>query len=159
MKSMVRIGAMTAALIAGAAFASVQAATKSEMSTKEGRTPAATHAGSKIGPHYGYQGRSSAKKGYRLQKGAEGRSSFGPSSVQGSQIREDIIGNKSARVGRVSFALNVGTVVPRNMHFATLPPRVVKLMPRYRGFKYIVVKDKIVVVDPRTYRIVAVIRA
>lgn len=158
MKSMVRIGAATVALIAGAAFANVQAATPGEMSAKERRTHAATHAGSNIGPHYGYQGRSSAKE-YRRQRGTEGRSSFGPSSVQGSQIREDIISNKSARVGRVGFALNVGTVVPRNMRFATLPPRVVKLMPRYRGFKYIVVKDKIVVVDPRTYRIVAVIRA
>jgi hypothetical protein len=158
MRSMVRIGAATAALIAGAAFAIAQAATPREMSTNEHRTPAATHAGSKIGPHSGYEGRSSAK-GYRHQRGAEGRSSFGPSRGQGAQIREDMINNKSARVGRVGFALNVGTVVPRNMHFATLPPRVVKLMPRYRGFKYIVVKDKIVVVDPRTYRIVAVIRA
>lgn len=92
-------------------------------------------------------------------QGTEGRSSTGLSQEQNVRIREDIIKNRAARVDNVDFALNVGAVVPRHIHLVPLPARVVRIMPRYRGFKYIVVRDEIIVIDPRTYRIVAVIGA
>ena len=40
-----------------------------------------------------------------------------------------------------------------------LPVRVIEFAPQYRGFEYILVGDEIVIVDPRTHRIVAVIPA
>ncbi|MCK1626522.1 DUF1236 domain-containing protein [Bradyrhizobium sp. 160] len=57
----------------------------------------------------------------------------------------------------VNFSLNVGTVVPRDVHLSTLPPDVVEIVPQYRGYSFALVKDQIVVVDPATYRIVTVL--
>ncbi|TQF32349.1 DUF1236 domain-containing protein [Bradyrhizobium sp. UNPA324] len=58
---------------------------------------------------------------------------------------------------RVNFSLNVGTVVPRDVHLSTLPPDVVEIVPQYRGYSFALVKDQIVVVDPATYKIVTVL--
>ncbi|MFK4384496.1 DUF1236 domain-containing protein [Bradyrhizobium sp. USDA 223] len=57
----------------------------------------------------------------------------------------------------VNFSLNVGTVVPRDVHLSTLPPDVVEIVPQYRGYSFALVKDQIVVVDPATYKIVTVL--
>ncbi|WFU22946.1 DUF1236 domain-containing protein [Bradyrhizobium sp. CB1717] len=57
----------------------------------------------------------------------------------------------------VNFSLNVGTVVPRDMHLSTLPPDVVEIVPQYRGYSFALVKDQIVVVDPASYKIVTVL--
>jgi hypothetical protein len=43
--------------------------------------------------------------------------------------------------------------------FHTLPSRVVTIYPEWRNYKYILVKEQIVVVDPDTYEIVAVLDA
>jgi hypothetical protein len=98
-----------------------------------------------------------AMQGKGAQTGAEGRSSFGLSSDQQTQVREGLIKQRSARIGHVDFDVAIGTVVPRTVHFGTLPPRIVRIVPRYRGFKFFIVNDEIVIVDPRTYRIVEVI--
>ncbi|WP_338308416.1 DUF1236 domain-containing protein [Bradyrhizobium sp. TM233] len=60
-------------------------------------------------------------------------------------------------VTNVNFSLNVGTVVPRDVHLSTLPPDVVEIVPQYRGYSFALVKDEIVVVDPATYKIVTVL--
>ncbi|MDA9410702.1 DUF1236 domain-containing protein [Bradyrhizobium sp. CCBAU 45384] len=57
----------------------------------------------------------------------------------------------------VNFSLNVGTVVPRDVQLATLPPDVVEIVPQYRGYSFALVKDEIVIVDPATYKIVTVL--
>jgi hypothetical protein len=38
-----------------------------------------------------------------------------------------------------------------------LPVEIVTIVPAYRGYKYILVEEEIVIIDPRTLRIVAVI--
>ncbi|MCK1735857.1 DUF1236 domain-containing protein [Bradyrhizobium sp. 138] len=60
-------------------------------------------------------------------------------------------------VTSVNFSLNVGTVVPRDVHLSILPPDVVEIVPQYRGYSFALVKDQIVVVDPATYKIVTVL--
>ena len=40
-----------------------------------------------------------------------------------------------------------------------LPPDVVEIVPAYRGYKYVVVKDEILILEPSTLRIVAIIDA
>jgi hypothetical protein len=58
----------------------------------------------------------------------------------------------------VNFSLSVGTRVPREgVEFRTLPTEVVTIYPQWRGYKFIVVHDEIVVIDPNTYEIVEVI--
>ncbi|HKS19474.1 MAG TPA: DUF1236 domain-containing protein [Bradyrhizobium sp.] len=55
----------------------------------------------------------------------------------------------------VNFSISVGTVVPRDVHLSTLPADVVEIVPQYRGYSFVVVKDQIVIVEPSSYRIVA----
>jgi hypothetical protein len=40
-----------------------------------------------------------------------------------------------------------------------VPVQVVEVYPEWRGFNYILVGDQIIVVDPRTHEIVAILEA
>ena len=62
-------------------------------------------------------------------------------------------------VTNVNFSISVGTRVPRDVHFHALPPRVVTIYPEWRSYKYILVKEQIVIIDPDTYEIVAVLES
>jgi hypothetical protein len=61
--------------------------------------------------------------------------------------------------GSEHFDITVGARVPRDVHVAALPEDIVSIVPEYRGFDYIVVGDNILIVDPATLEIVAVIPA
>jgi len=75
-----------------------------------------------------------------------------------TQIHEIIVKERSApRVTSVNFDLSVGTRVPRNVRFVALPPSIVTIEPDLRGYDYFMVGDRIVVVNPRTMEIVAII--
>jgi hypothetical protein len=83
------------------------------------------------------------------------------SENQRSQIKTVIGRGSGPRLSRsdVSFNLSIGTRVPRSVHFVTLPSEIVRIVPQYRGFEYFLVEDEIVIVDPVTLEIVAVIPA
>jgi hypothetical protein len=82
------------------------------------------------------------------------------STEQKSKIHTIIVGERSApRVGHVDFSVNVGTRVPRTVHLAPVPQDIVVIEPSWRGFEYFLVGDEIVVVDPATLEIVAVLPA
>jgi hypothetical protein len=51
--------------------------------------------------------------------------------------------------------------VPRtgSVRFAALPSTIVEIEPEWRGYEYFLVGDRIVIVDPRSMEIVAVIDA
>ncbi|KMJ95105.1 MULTISPECIES: DUF1236 domain-containing protein [Bradyrhizobium] len=57
----------------------------------------------------------------------------------------------------VNFSLSVGTVVPRDVRLQPLPADVVEIVPQYRGYNFVLVKDEIVIVEPSTYKIVTVL--
>lgn len=57
----------------------------------------------------------------------------------------------------VNFSLSVGTVVPRDVRLQTLPAEVVEIVPQYRGYSFVLVKDEIVIVEPSTYKIITVL--
>jgi uncharacterized protein DUF1236 len=82
------------------------------------------------------------------------------SSEQKTKIHTIIVSERSApRVSRVDFSVNVGTVVPRTIKLAPIPTTIVEIEPTWRGFEYFLVGDEIVVVDPATLQIVAVLPA
>jgi len=76
---------------------------------------------------------------------------------QKTTIREKVLTSSAPRVSTVNFDVRVGTVVPRSVHFATLPPVLVDISPEWRGYRYFVYREEIVIVDPRTLRIIAVL--
>jgi hypothetical protein len=58
---------------------------------------------------------------------------------------------------RVNFSLSVGVAVPRDVRLQPLPAEVVEVVPQYRGYNFVLVKDEIVIVEPSSYQIVAVL--
>jgi hypothetical protein len=80
------------------------------------------------------------------------------STEQRTRIRESVLrGGNVNRVSNVNFNIRVGTVVPRSVHLVAVPPTIVEVHPAWRGFLYFVVNDEIIIVEPGTLRIVAVI--
>jgi hypothetical protein len=59
----------------------------------------------------------------------------------------------------VHFSTRVGEVVPGTVHLYSLPVSIVEYAPQYRDYDYVQVGDEILIVDPHTLRIVAVIAA
>ena len=64
-----------------------------------------------------------------------------------------------APVNNVNFSIVVGSRVPRDVSFHPLPTEIVTIYPDWRGYEFVLVGNQIVVVDPRTFEIVAVLDA
>jgi DNA mismatch repair ATPase MutL len=60
-------------------------------------------------------------------------------------------------LNNVNFSLSVGKAVPRDIRLQPLPAEVVEVVPQYRGYNFVLVKDEIVIVEPSSYQIVAVL--
>ena len=81
-------------------------------------------------------------------------------SEQKTQIRTTVLqANNAPKVSRssISFNIGVGTVVPRTVHFVTVPDTIVRIHPAWRGYSYFIVDEEIVIIDPHTFKIVAVL--
>jgi hypothetical protein len=81
------------------------------------------------------------------------------STEQHMKFRDAVRGEKTKRLTDVQFSITVGGVVPGTVHLYRLPVSVVEYAPQYRDYEYIEVGDEILIVDPNTLRIVAVIAA
>ena len=62
-------------------------------------------------------------------------------------------------VTNVNFSISVGTRVPRDVSFHPLPAEIVDVYPDWRGYEFILVRDQILVIDPSSLEIVAVLDA
>jgi len=80
------------------------------------------------------------------------------STEQSTKISAVIRQHKVAPV-RLNVEVHVGTRVPGNVHFYPLPRQVYVIYPEWRGYNYIMVGNEIVVLDPRTHEIVAILQA
>jgi hypothetical protein len=81
------------------------------------------------------------------------------SGEQRTKITTVIRNQHVAPVTNVNFSISVGTRVPHDVRFYPLPTEVVTIYPEWRDYEFILVGDQIVVVDPRSFEIVAVIDA
>ena len=70
-----------------------------------------------------------------------------------------IIRQHKVAPAHLNVSVRVGTRVPDNVHFYPLPAEVFVVYPEWRGYDYILVGDEIVVIDPRTHEIVAILEA
>jgi hypothetical protein len=60
-------------------------------------------------------------------------------------------------LNNVNFSVSVGAAIPRDVRLHPLPADVVEVVPQYRGYNFVMVRDEIVIVDPATYKIVTVL--
>jgi hypothetical protein len=88
--------------------------------------------------------------------GAKGAANL--STEQRTKIRTVIKEKVHARpLTNVNFSISVGTAVPRSVHFYPVPVEIVEVYPAWRGYNFILVNDQIVIIDPSSYMIVAII--
>lgn len=95
------------------------------------------------------------KSGATVGSAASG--SVNLTTEQRTEIRQTVLTPSAPRATNVNFAVNVGTVVPSSVHVVEVPTTLVRIHPQWRGFRYFVVNDEIVIVEPRTLKIVAVL--
>jgi hypothetical protein len=81
------------------------------------------------------------------------------STEQRTTIRTVIKQQNAKPMTNVNFSISVGARVPRTVHFYTVPVELVQIYPSWRGYDYFLVGDQIIVVNPRTHEIVAVLDA
>lgn len=79
-------------------------------------------------------------------------------SSKRTEFRQSVRRSGVSRVDNVNFSVSVGTAIPRSVTLHTLPPAVLSLVPAYRSYRYILVRDDIIIIDPDTYEIVDVIQ-
>ena len=81
------------------------------------------------------------------------------SSEQRTRITTIVTSHREARVDHVDFSIRVGVRVPHTVHIVALPEEIVTIVPQYRGFYYVIVRNEILIIDPDTYEIIAVLPA
>jgi hypothetical protein len=69
-------------------------------------------------------------------------------------IREKV---KAEPLTNVNFSISVGTRVPREVRYYPLPAEIVEIHPAWRGYYFILVNDQIVIIEPSSFEIVAII--
>jgi hypothetical protein len=103
-------------------------------------------------------GQDDRQRGDRAQGDRETGDRVQLSEQKRTSVRERL--SKSAqsnRVTNVNFDIRVGANVPRNTTLHVLPPDVVEIVPEYLGYRYVYVRDEIVIIHPTNYVVVAVI--
>ena len=68
-----------------------------------------------------------------------------------------LTGGNAPRLTNVNFNVRVGTVVPRTVRVVAVPDTIVEIRPQWRGYMYFVYEDEIIIIEPGSYRIVAVL--
>ena len=118
--------------------------------SKSGQTPSTQQSQGQQSPST-----SGTKQGTAERSGGGGSVSF--TTEQKTRIRQTVLTSSAPRVTKVDFDVRVGTVVPRTVRVAPLPPTLIEIQPSWRGYMYFVYNDEIIVVEPGSLRIVAVI--
>ena len=100
-------------------------------------------------------------RGARGDRGDRGavRGAYGRlGAPQRTEFRQSVFRRGVPRLAAGAFALTVGTAIARSYTLYDLPPDIVRIAPEYEDYRYVLVDDDIVIVDPDTYEIVDVIR-
>jgi hypothetical protein len=134
------------------------------MKEKPAETAQAPSAAKPQAPEHGGNAQTSEPPNSRMAPGtARDETKSGPpaalSSEQHAKIRNTLRIEKSERLASVPFSTKVGEAIPGTVHLYVLPVSIMEYAPQYRGYEYILVGNEILIVDPRTMRIVAVIDA
>ena len=93
-----------------------------------------------------------------VREGERGGANVNLSSEQRTKIRESVFNEKNApRVGKIDFSLREGTVVPRSVRIVEIPPVLIDIHPEWRRYRYFIANEEIIIVDPETLRIIAIV--
>ena len=80
-----------------------------------------------------------------------------PPAEKRTQITSAIKQEKVEEVTNVNFNVSVGAAVPAGVRYHPLPSRIVEIYPEWRGYEFIVVHGKYIILRPHTHEIVYII--
>jgi hypothetical protein len=107
------------------------------------------------------QGQTGATQSQPSGSAAQGQASGTTlNSQQQTSIQQSVLSaNNAPRVSNVNFAISTGTVVPSHVRFVSVStfPILIETFPQYRDHSFFIVEDEIVILEPRTRKIVQVV--
>jgi hypothetical protein len=132
--------------------------TKSGQSTQSGKS---TQTGQTAPQSQTGQTTTQSQTGTSVQSQTTGQAGAAAklSTEQRTQITTVIRDQHVQPLTNVNFSIVIGTRVPRDVRFHPLPRQVVTIYPEWRGYEFILVNNQILVIDPRTFEIVAILEA
>jgi len=80
-----------------------------------------------------------------------------PPAEKQTQISSAIRQERVEEVTNVNFDISVGARIPTSVRFHTLPSRIVEIYPEWRGYEFILVRGRYIIVRPQTHEIVYII--
>jgi hypothetical protein len=80
-----------------------------------------------------------------------------PPPEKRTQITSAIKQEKVEEVTNVNFNVSVGTAVPAGVRYHPLPSRIVEIYPEWRGYDFILVRGRYIILRPHTHEIVYII--
>jgi hypothetical protein len=80
-----------------------------------------------------------------------------PPAEKQTQIASAIRQEKVEEVTNVNFNISVGAIVPGSVRYHPLPARIVEIYPEWRGYDFIVVRGRYIILRPQTHEIVYII--
>jgi Protein of unknown function (DUF1236) len=82
-----------------------------------------------------------------------------PPPEKRTQIVSAIKSERVEEVTNVNFNIAVGATVPATVRFHSLPSRIVEIYPEWRGYDFILVHGRYIIVRPQTHEIVYIIES
>jgi hypothetical protein len=73
------------------------------------------------------------------------------------RLRETLSHQRAHRISRPGFSVAIGSRVPRTTRLYAFPSAYIGYAPEYRAYRYVLIDDRICIVDPDSYEIVAII--
>jgi hypothetical protein len=104
------------------------------------------------------QGEQRGPQGGQMLRGGEMRGGT-PHTLtvqQKTNLRETVL-KTGPRLTHVSFRIGVGVSVPRSLHLVAVPQPIVAIYPEWASDLYFAYSDEIVIVEPNSFAIVAVL--
>jgi hypothetical protein len=80
-----------------------------------------------------------------------------PPAEKQTQIASAIKQEKVEEVTNVNFNISIGTAVPSSVRYYPLPSRIVEIYPEWRGYDFILVRGRYIILRPHTHEIVYII--
>jgi hypothetical protein len=80
-----------------------------------------------------------------------------PPAEKRTQITSAIKQEKVEEVTNVNFNISIGTAVPAGVRYHPLPSRIVEIYPEWRGYEFILVHGRYIILRPHTHEIVYII--
>jgi hypothetical protein len=84
-------------------------------------------------------------------------SSAGLTAEQRARIHDTLAAQKVEPARNLNIQVSVGAIVPKTATLHPLPQSIVQIQPAWRDHMYLVAGDEIVIVEPRSLRVVALL--